>query len=75
MTRPGESYTAADRLILYEVMGLTITLAVDGGLHVKGSETLRQMARPSILKHRDALVAELRRRASLNDDAEERAAS
>ena len=51
--------TAGDRLALYEIFGLAITLLDGRRLHVRGPQQLRDIARPSILKHRDALVREL----------------
>jgi hypothetical protein len=57
---------AADRLTCYAVTGLQITLSDDGRLRVCGPDHLREMARPSLLRHKAALVVELRRRGAFD---------
>lgn len=52
----------ADRLDLYRIMGLEISLAVDGRLSVRGPAAVRALAREAIQAHRDELVAYLQQR-------------
>jgi hypothetical protein len=53
--------TTADRLKLYRLLGLDVSLTPDKRLNVSGPNALRDIARPSLLKHRAELIAELAR--------------
>lgn len=51
--------TIRDRLDAYVARGLDVTLTADRQLSVRGPSWLRDLARPSLLQHRDAIVAYL----------------
>ena len=51
--------TIADRVALYAACGLDLSVTTDGRLSVKGPAMWRELARPSLLKHREAIIAHL----------------
>ncbi len=58
-------FSAADELVLFEVVGLDIRIAADGEhLDIRGPQSVLEMAEPKLRQHRDALLNELRRRAT-----------
>jgi len=53
---------SSDRIVLYQMFGVKIDLSPDGErLIIRGDQQHRDIARPSIMKHRAALIAELKR--------------
>ena len=65
----------SDRLALWEIAGLSIALTGDGRhLEVTGPAPWVDIAKPTLHQHRDALVAELRHRAELEQGAQQRRA-
>ena len=56
-------FSAADELLLFEVYGINVTLAPDGAhLLAQGPTECLRAAEPKLRMHREALIAELRRR-------------
>ncbi len=53
--------TVADLLAAYEIIGLTVTVADAGHLHVRGPLILRVAARTKILHRKAEILAHLRR--------------